>query len=111
MSWSIFFFKNQRGDEIVKSEIKKFQTSTIAKIIHHIDLLQEKSPLLPMPYSKKISGKIYELRIRGKQEVRICYTCVGKNIYLLYVFLKKSQKIPKKEIVIAQKRKTLLTRI
>jgi len=71
MTWNIIFAKSNRGDEVVKDLIKKLQKSTIAKIAHHIDLLVEQGPILPMPYSKKITTNIYELSIRGKQEIRI----------------------------------------
>ena len=111
MAWNIIFAKSNRGDELVKDLIKKLQKSTIAKIAHHIDLLVEQGPILPMPYFKKITSSIYELRIRGKQEVRIFYTFNKNQIYLLHLFQKKSQKTPSKEIMIAEERFKSLTSI
>lgn len=109
MSWNILFIKNSRGDEIVKDLIRGLQKSTIAKIVHHIDLLKEQGPILPMPYSKKINDNIYELRIRGREEIRIFYTFDKKQIYFLHLFQKKSQKTPPKEIKIAVDRYNTLT--
>lgn len=109
MTWNIIFAKNNRGDEIVKDLIRNLQKSTIAKIIHHIDLLKEQGPILPMPYSKKIIDNIYELRIKSKQEIRIFYAFSKSNIYLLHLFQKKSQKTPTKEIKIAVDRYNNLT--
>ena len=62
-----------------------------------------------MPHTKKVTSDLYELRIRGRQEIRIFYSFVKQDIYLLHVFIKKQQKIPRKEIEIAQTRLKLLT--
>ena len=84
-------------------------STSIAKTSHTIDLLKENGSFLKMPHSKKIKVNLYELRIRGEQEIRIFYTFKKRNIYLLHAFQKKSQKTPKKEIQIALKRLKLLT--
>jgi len=62
-----------------------------------------------MPHAKKLTGKIYELRIRGKEEVRIIYAFVKNRIYLLHAFKKKTQKTPIREIKIALRRLSYLT--
>ena len=61
--------------------------------------------LLGMPYSKKLTKEINELRIRGREEIRILYTFSKSNIYLLHAFKKKTQKTSKKEIKTAEARK------
>ncbi len=77
---------------------------TIAKILHTFDLLEHFGHLLGMPHSKKVNDRLFELRIRGKQEVRLFYSFYqGKGI-ILHGFIKKSQKIPQKEIYIALQR-------
>lgn len=62
-----------------------------------------------MPHCKKLTSDIFELRIRGKEEVRILYSTRKGDIYLLHAFKKKSQKTPAKEIKIAEQRMALLT--
>lgn len=109
MTWSIIFCKNKRGDEIIKDSIRDLQKSTIGKVIHHIDLLKIQGPILSMPYSKKIINNIYELRVRGVQEIRILYAFADHNIYLLHLFQKKTQKTPAREIKIAVERYKSLT--
>jgi phage-related protein len=64
-------------------------------------LLEKFNFKLDLPHSKKISNRLFEIRIRGKQEIRIFYTFQKSEIILLHGFIKKSQKIPKKEINIA----------
>lgn len=70
-----------------------------------INLLKEFGPRLGMPYVKPVGNGLFELRVRGKQEVRILYAYVrGDTIYLLHGFVKKTQTIPRKELNIALKR-------
>jgi len=104
MSWNIKAFETKRGEKPVEEFTKSLDEATIAKAIHAIDLLEKYGPFLGMPHSKKLASELYELRIRGKQEVRIIYGFVGKNIFLLHGFKKQTQKTPKKEIVTALSR-------
>lgn len=53
---------------------------------------------LGLPHSKKVHAKLFELRSRGKQEVRIFYAFHKDAAVLLHGFVKKSRRIPKKEI-------------
>lgn len=53
---------------------------------------------------KKVQNKLFELRIRGKEKIRFLFTCRGQNFYILHGFKKKTNKIPKKEIILAIKR-------
>jgi len=62
-----------------------------------------------MPYSKQILRKLYELRIRGQQEVRIFYCFHQGQAVILHSFIKKTQKTPRKEIKIALNRIYVLT--
>lgn len=104
MNWEILFFETARGEKVVKEFIKTLDDSTVSKISHEIDLLEAHGLFLGMPHSKKITQDLYELRIRGRQEVRIIYGFAKKSIYLLHVFLKKTEKTPSKEIKISEQR-------
>ena len=64
-----------------------------------------------LPHTKKISANLFELRISGKQEIRIFYSFHKSQIFLLHGFVKKSQKIPQKEIKIASQKLKLLDRV
>lgn len=111
MSWNIYFFQTVRGEKIVKEYIFKLQAKTIGKVSQNIDLLKIHGPLLGMPYSKRLKKDIYELRIRGKEEIRILYTFSKDDIYLLHIFKKQTQKTPNKEIKIAEDRRRILDKI
>lgn len=72
--------------------------SIFMKIFRTIEFLETGGPFLKPPDAKKVSKNLYELRIRGKDPIRILYTKVGDTFYLLHAFKKKTQKIPKKEL-------------
>lgn len=82
----------------IQDFVNSLDKPTIQKIAKTLDLLEEFGNKLTMPHSKYISNNLFELRIRGKQEIRIFYSFKKENIYLLHGFVKKSQKIPSHEI-------------
>lgn len=108
MAWKVYFFQTPRGEKIVKEFIKSLESKAVGKISQILDLLKAHGPFLGMPYSRKLTKEISELRIRGKEEVRILYTFSKNNIYLLHAFKKKTQKTLKKEIKIAEERRNTL---
>ena len=93
----------------VKEFINSFDMATAAKIAKAIDLLDIFGPKLNMPHSKKIDRDIYELRICGRKEIRIFYAFICGKVFLLHGFIKKSDKLPSKEIKIARNRGRDLT--
>lgn len=111
MTWNIYFYQTARGEKVVKEFVKNLQVKTMAKVFQNIDLLMIHGPFLGMPYSKRLIKEIYELRIRGREDVRILYSFSGKNIYLLHAFRKQTRKVPGKEIRMAEERKKALDRI
>lgn len=86
----------------VKDDIYKFLLSqdeiTVSKIISSLEMLKEFGEKLRPPKSKKIMKNVYELRILSNISVRIFYTFYMNDIWILHSFIKKSQKIPLKEI-------------
>lgn len=88
--------------------LNKLDKESKVRIARDISFLKEHGSKLTMPFAKKIHNKLYELRTPGKQKVRIIYSIVGLQIYLVYWFIKKSKKTPVKEIETAIKRLTLI---
>jgi len=91
-------------DNSVGKAILKLEETSMAKVVRTIALLEKFGEELRMPHSKKITSKLFELRIKGKQEIRIFYTFLNKNTILLHLFIKKSQKTPPNEIATAQRK-------
>lgn len=85
-------------DESLEKFIKSLEKTAIAKVLRTIDLLELFGSHLGPPHSKRISKQLFELRIKGKQEVRIFYVFHKNKIILLHGFIKKSAKIPQKEL-------------
>lgn len=86
----------------IESDVEKFimalQKSTIAKVLRNIDLLERFGYQLGSPHTKKIRDDLFEIHIRGRQEVRIFYIFSKRKIILLHGFVKKTQKIPQREL-------------
>lgn len=88
--------------------IRSLDEIPLGKVTQAIDLLEEFGSQLRMPHSKHISQNLFELRVKGKQEIRIFYCFGNNNAYLLHGFIKKSQKAPLQEINQAQRVKSSL---
>ena len=93
----------------VENFIPSLEKQTIAKILRTIDLLEAFGHKLGMPHSKKVADKLFELRIRGGQEIRIFYAFHKDAACLLHGFVKKQQKMPRKELNTAISRLNRLT--
>ncbi len=103
--------KIQFFDNSIKQFILSLEKSTIAKTLRTIDLLEEFSYELGMPHSKRVEKNLFELRVSSTQEVRIFYTFYKNSIILLHGFVKKSQKIPRRELLTALQRLKGLTNL
>ncbi len=105
MTWEIIYYDTLNGKQVIKDFIDSLQENAQAKLGRQLDLLEEHGNQLGMPHAKAMGGGLIELRIRGKQEVRIFYAfAFGKRIYLLHGFIKKTQTTPKRELAIARQR-------
>lgn len=90
---------------IVEAEVERFikslQKSAQGKVVRLKKLMVEYGGDLGMPHSKMLSRRLYELRVRGRQEVRIFYTSVDHKVILFHGFIKKTRRIPKRELDLA----------
>jgi phage-related protein len=98
-------------DEEIEIFLTKLKKSTIAKVLRTIDLLERFGNQLGMPHSKHIGNKLFELRIRGHQEIRLFYIFNNNGAVILHGFIKHSQKIPKKELAVVQQKLISFDRI
>lgn len=84
--------------------IEDLERNTIPKVLKDINMLSSFGRDLCMPHSKYLGKNLFELRTRGRQEIRIFYCFYNGEVLLLHAFIKKSQKIPAKELEIASSR-------
>ena len=101
MNWTIEYYNND-----VEKKILSLPNGLLARYLRLTDLMLEFGSNLGMPHTRKIEDGLIELRIKSKEGIaRVFYcTIIGKRIVMLHLFIKKSNKIPKKEIQIAKKR-------
>jgi phage-related protein len=98
MDWSIEYYSSD-----VEKSILDLPDGLLARYLRLTDLMLDFGPNLGMPHTKAIKNGLYELRVKSKEGIaRVFYcTIIGKKIYMLHVFIKKSQKIPKNELKLA----------
>lgn len=89
-------------DDSVEEFLLTLQPATRAKAIRTIELLERFGQTLGMPHSKKLDRELFELRVRGQQEVRIVYVFNKHAVTLVHGFIKKSDKIPLRELRLAR---------
>lgn len=95
----VVFFDNHLEDFI--SHLEK---RTIAKVLRTVDLLDRFGNQLGLPHSRAMGGKLFELRIRGMQEVRILYTFHHGRAVLLHGLVKKTQALSQRDVRAAQQK-------
>ncbi|OGE33910.1 hypothetical protein A3J19_01725 [Candidatus Daviesbacteria bacterium RIFCSPLOWO2_02_FULL_41_8] len=98
-------------DVKTKTYLLSLEQSSSNKAFRLIKLLVTFGNMIGMPYSKKLLSNLYELRVRGQQEVRIFYFFYQNQAVIVHAFIKKSQKTPQKEIEIALARISVLTNV
>lgn len=105
-NWDLEYYESPNGEIPVYDFIEALDRNAKAKIYFSLELLKEFNITLTKPHVKKIEGsELRELRILGKDSIRIFYIAVVKQKFLLlHGFIKKQQKTPKNELKIAEKR-------
>jgi phage-related protein len=102
MAWTVSFL-----DERVEAEMEA-QPEDIQASFKRIALLVEEHGVLRLPRKlvDHIEGRLWELRMRGKDGIaRALYvTASGPRVVVVRVFTKKTQKAPRSEIRLALQR-------
>ena len=85
-------------NEDVEREILELPDGLLARYIRLTEIMQVSGPNLGMPHVRPMGEGLYELRLKGKEGIaRVFYCKVVKNtITMLNVFIKKTEKTPKK---------------
>jgi phage-related protein len=104
----IKFYRLETGKSPVEKFFDTLTNIQFEKIAFVLDLI-EQIDIVPLKYLKKLKGTddIWEVRVQqGNNIFRILGFFDGKDLVILnHAFIKKSQKIPQKEIAVAEKRK------
>lgn len=106
--YEVIFYRDKRGKNEVEEHLNELQKRNdkenkikVNKIIGYINLLSKYGVNLGEPYVKHLKNDIWELRpIRD----RILFAHLKNNkIIILSIFMKQTQKTPKREIERAEK--------
>jgi phage-related protein len=99
--WQIKYFS-----EDVQSAVLSLPVGLKARYFRLTDLMIEHGANLGLPHTRAMSDGLFELRCKSAEGIaRVFYcTLVGRRIVMLHSFVKKTQKTPPKELLIARKR-------
>ncbi len=99
--WQIEFY-NQR----LRSIIEEWPDGIYADFLRLAGVMREYGADLRMPHSRAMGKGLFELRCKGREGIGRAFYCtvVGKKIVILRAFIKKTEKTPDNELVIAHKR-------
>ncbi len=87
----------------VESNVLELPDKLQAKMLRLFDLVEEHGAQLGEPHTKALSNGLFELRAKALEGIARSIFCYvdGKKIIVLHVFVKKTQKTPKKELEVA----------
>jgi phage-related protein len=101
MNWTITYYS-----ESLQNEILDLPAGFLARFLRYADRMELYGPDLGMPHTRAMGEGLFELRLKAAEGIaRVFYcTMIGKRILMLHQFIKKTNKTPPKELVIARRR-------
>lgn len=104
--WSIVFYVEDNDSSPVEDFLIGLDKKTRVRFSWSLEQLKERNLQARAPLVKHLDGKLWELREESQTNIyRIIYFFfTERQIILVHGFQKKSQKTPRREIEIAQKR-------
>ncbi|MDA1316417.1 MAG: type II toxin-antitoxin system RelE/ParE family toxin [bacterium] len=102
----VFYYSSSEGDSPISDFLDSLSQKQQAKLIRIFSTIEEYGLQSVLPHIKSISGyPLWEIRVIGKDNIRAVYARKHKDsIIILHGFVKKKQKTPLKEIIIAMTR-------
>jgi len=104
----IIFYRSVSGKSPVEDFLDTLTDKQFEKVSFVFDLI-EQLETVPQEYLKKLKGTedIWEVRVRQSNNIFrfLGFMDQGRLVVLNHAFVKKTQKTPKKEVRIAEKRK------
>lgn len=100
MTWTIKFYKGV--DEQLLAMPPKIQ----ARMIRLLELMEVYGANLGEPHTSVIGGGLFEIRAKAQEGIGRAIFCyeVDRQVYILHIFIKKAQKLSKKDREIAKQR-------
>jgi len=106
VTWKVAFFSSS-----LENELLGLPPSLLAKFLRYTERLETYGPHLGMPHTRAMGNGLVELRVKAAEGiVRVFFcTAVGHRIVLLHQFHKKTDRTPRRELEIAQRRMREIT--
>lgn len=103
---TIYYYIDSSGSNPVSDFLDLLSGQQQAKLLRIVKTIQAYGLFSVMSHLKKLTNTpFWEIRVLGKDNIRVIYFLIGKTaIVLLHGFIKKSQKTSKKDLSIAIKR-------
>lgn len=101
MTWTVTFYS-----EKVETETLELPAGILANLLHILELVEEFGSALGRPHTAPLGKGLFEIRAKGSEGISRSLFCTvkGQEIVILHTFIKKTQKVPKKEMDKARKR-------
>lgn len=102
MHWSVEFL-----NDVVEEEFRSLPKDMQARIARITDLIEGYGlEHVGMPHVRHLDGKLWEMRAKGKAGISrgIYLAFTGKRVVILRIFVKKTEKTPRSEILLALER-------
>ena len=92
---------------VVEEEIRSLPGDMQARFLRFAETIEQVGlHALPRDSVKHLEGKLWELRMTGRDGIAraIYVTAMGRRVVVVRVFIKKTQKTPPRELEIARQR-------
>jgi phage-related protein len=101
VNWKVEFY-----NEKVEEQTIAFPKGILADFLRVVELIEEFGPLIGRPHTAPLGKGLFEIRAKGREGIgrSIFYTVKDKKIIILHSFVKKTQKIPQREMGKAMER-------
>jgi phage-related protein len=100
--WDVVLYSSKDGSDSVLQEIDDFGENDAVKVFKVVELLKKYGHAVLETHIKHIDEKIWEIKV---DRYRVLYFLYENQHYILIrAVMKKTQKTPKREIEIAEKR-------
>jgi hypothetical protein len=106
MTWRVKFYEDEGGGHPVEEFLEGLPAGHLGKVLQVIQLLEERGPHLPFPYSSQVAGRLRELRVHyGHTLYRVLnYGDAQRTFVLLPAFEKRTPAQPAQDVALATKR-------
>jgi phage-related protein len=101
VTYSIIYYSDQ-----VQEDVLALPDTLQARYIGLTARMIEHGPNLGLPHTDALGGGLFELRLKGAEGIAQVMYClmIERQILVLHVFVKKTQKTPPRELGIARQR-------